>query len=275
MLEIVNGGIAPRVRGSLGLVGSAAAGGWHLGGAPAGASLPRAGRRPVSEAVTVAAGAGGGSLGCWSLERVRQAYMAMAAQYIDLFDGCGGMHADDLALITRHLSVRSGTVLDLGCGPGHLTAHLRSLGVDASGVDLVPELLHHARLAHPECRYVLGSMHRLPVADESIGGILCWYSLIHLRPDDLDGVLLELRRVLAADGTLVVGFFDGDDVVAFEHKVVTAWYWPVDDLADRLRRIGFAEVERQQRPGRDESGHRPHAALVATLGRSASAGVHA
>jgi SAM-dependent methyltransferase len=36
--------------------------------------------------------------------------------------------ADDLALIARHLSVRPGTVLDVGCGPGHLTAHLRSLG---------------------------------------------------------------------------------------------------------------------------------------------------
>jgi hypothetical protein len=29
-------------------------------------------------------------------------------------------------------------VADVGCGPGHVTAHLRGLGVDAFGIDLSP-----------------------------------------------------------------------------------------------------------------------------------------
>jgi hypothetical protein len=93
--------------------------------------------------------------------------------------------------------------------------------------------------------------------------MLAWYSLIHLPPDDLDGVLAELRRAMAPAGTLVVGFFDGDEVVAFEHKVVTAYYWPVDAFAERLRQAGFTEIERQRRPGVAEPGHRPHAAIAA------------
>ncbi len=189
----------------------------------------------------------------------------MAEQYIDLFGSIDQVHADDLALIARHLSIRPGTVLDVGCGPGHLTAHLRSLHVDATGIDLVPEFVDHARASHPDGRYELGSMDHLPVPDGSVAGILAWYSLIHVPPDELDGVLAELRRAMAPAGTLVTGFFDGDAVVAFEHKVVTAYFWPVDVLADRLQRAGFTEVERRRRPGVAAPGQRPHAAIAAVV----------
>ncbi len=189
----------------------------------------------------------------------------MAQQYIDLLGSIEDVDARDLALIARHLSVHPGTVLDVGCGPGHHTAHLRALGVDAIGLDMVPEFIEHARTAHPGGRFVLGSLHQLPVPERSLAGVLAWYSLIHLAPTKVDAALAELRRALAPGGTLVVGFFDGDDVVAFEHQVTTAYYWPVDELAARLTRAGFIEIERQQRPGIAAPGLRPHAAIVATV----------
>ena len=94
-------------------------------------------------------------------------------------------------------------------------------------------------------------------------GILAWYSLIHLPPPDLDKVLAEFRRVITPAGTLVVGFFDGDELATFDHKVVTAYRWPVDELAERLTRAGFTEVERERRPG--DGTHRPHAAIAAVM----------
>jgi SAM-dependent methyltransferase len=199
------------------------------------------------------------------LEQVQRAYGALAEQYIEVISGTP-MHEDDLALIDRHLSSRCGPVLDVGCGPGHLTAHLRSRGLDATGIDLVPEFIDHARATYPDGRYQLGSMDRLPVRDRSVAGMLAWYSLIHLPPDDLDGVLAELRRAMAPAGPLVVGFFGGDEVVAFEHKVVTAYYWPVDAFAERLRRAGFTEIERCHRPGVPKPGQRPHGAIAAMAG---------
>ena len=207
----------------------------------------------------------------------------MAQQYIELVSGKSSdgknspkkgsdskssrhkntMRADDLALIGRHLSARSGLVLDAGCGPGHLTDHLRSLDIDAIGIDLVPEFMEHARAAYPTGRYALGSMSQLPVPDQSIAGILCWFSLIHLPPNDIGSVLAELRRVAAPEATLVTGFFHGEEILPFGHKVTTAYYWPVDELSARLKRAGFTEVERLARPGVDESGRRPPAALAA------------
>lgn len=191
------------------------------------------------------------------MDEVGRAYGDMAEPYIELVR-TSEVAADDRALIERHLSIRPGTVLDAGCGPGHLTAHLRAHEVDAIGLDLVPAFIDHARATHPDGRYVLGSMRRLPLPDRSVTGILAWYSLIHLPPDELDGVLAELRRVAAPAGPLVAGFFDGDAVAPFDHKVTTAWFWPVDELASRLQRAGFTEVERSRRPG----GPRPHAAIA-------------
>ena len=187
----------------------------------------------------------------------------MAKPYIELFGSTAAVHPDDLSLIVGHLAIRPGAVLDVGCGPGHLTAHLRSLEVDATGLDLVPEFIDHARATHPDGRYQLGSMRQLPVPDRSVAGILAWYSLIHTPPNEIGDVLAELRRAMAPAGTLVIGFVDGDELVSFEHKVVTAYSWPADELSAQLQRAGFTEVERQRRPGTDEPGHRPHAAIAA------------
>jgi SAM-dependent methyltransferase len=195
------------------------------------------------------------------MEHVRQAYASVADLYIELFGASGKVHPDDLAFIERHLGARPGAVLDLGCGPGHLTDHLRTLGVDATGIDLVPEFIDHARATHPNGRYELGSLERLAVADHSVAGILAWFSLIHLPPRDLDRVLVEFRRATAPAGMLVLGFVDGAEVSAFDHKVVTAYRWPADEISERLARAGFAEVERLRRPA--EGHHRPQFAIAA------------
>jgi ubiquinone/menaquinone biosynthesis C-methylase UbiE len=197
------------------------------------------------------------------MDRVRQAYGAKAEQYIELFGTGAYMHTDDVDLITQHLSIQPGNVLDVGCGPGHLTERLRLLGVNVTGIDIVPEFITHARKTFPDSRYELGSMEQLPVPSGSIAGILAWYSLIHLTPADVDGVLVELRRAMATGGALVLGFFSSDELAAFKHGVVQAYYWPVNGLSDRLQRAGFTVVDRQLRAGVDEPGHRPEAAIVA------------
>jgi ubiquinone/menaquinone biosynthesis C-methylase UbiE len=200
------------------------------------------------------------------MDEVGRAYDDMAGPYIELVRTTE-VHDDDRALIERHLSIRPGTVLDAGCGPGHLTAHLRAREVDAIGLDVAPTFIDHARATHPDGRYQLASMRQLPFPDGSVAGILAWYSLIHVPPDELDGVLAELRRVVSPAGALVAGFFDGDAVAPFDHKVTTAYFWPVDELAARLRRAGFTEIERCRRPATTALGNRSHAAIAARTAR--------
>jgi SAM-dependent methyltransferase len=76
-----------------------------------------------------------------------------------------------------------GSVADVGCGPGRITAYLRELGVDAFGIDLSPAMIGVARRDHPGLRFEVGSMTDLDLADASVAGLVAWYSLIHV-PDD-------------------------------------------------------------------------------------------
>jgi len=178
---------------------------------------------------------------------VRDAYSSLSEEYIALYDG-DWLHEDEGSLIRRHLTGLPGAVLDVGCGPGYWTAHLHSLGVEVTGVDLVPEFIAHARATHPGVEFRLGSMTDLDVPEHSVAGVLAWYSTIHLPPGDLDRTLAGFRRLLAFSGVLVLGFFDSEDeVAAFDHAVVTAYRWPADVFAERLAKAGFTEVQRLRR----------------------------
>ena len=106
-------------------------------------------------------------------------------------------------------------------------------------------------------------MTELDAPAHSLAGILTWYSTIHMPPADLDRVLTEFRRLLAPSGVLVAGFFDSDTVVAgFDHKVTTAYRWPVDVMAEHLAGAGFAEVERLQQENVERPDRR-YAAIAA------------
>ena len=192
---------------------------------------------------------------------VQHAYSSVAQLYIDLLGSVQIVHPDDVLLIERHLGHLEGPLLDLGCGPGHLTGLLRSAGCDVTGIDLVPEFMSHARQSYPKARFEVGSLTDVARPDASVAGVLAWYSLIHFDPAHLDGVLTEIRRLLAPGGALVLGFFNGQVCEPFEHKVVTAYRWPVNEMAGRLASAGFVEVERLQREQQAE--RRPHAVIVA------------
>jgi SAM-dependent methyltransferase len=178
---------------------------------------------------------------------VREAYSSVSQQYIGLFKGGWHEHEDDTALVRDCLTGLTGPVLDLGCGPGHWSAYLHSLGVRVTGIDMVPEFISHAGATYPGPRFRLDSMTELDFPEHSVAGILSWYSTIHTAPRELGRVLAEFRRLLAPSGVLVVGFFDSDDeVAAFDHKVTTAYRWPVDVFAEHLAGAGFSEMQRVQ-----------------------------
>jgi SAM-dependent methyltransferase len=102
-----------------------------------------------------------------------------------------------------------GPVADVGCGPGHVTAYLHNLGVDAFGIDVSPGMVDVARAEHPELRFEVGSMTALDLGDESIAGALAFWSLIHVPDEVVPTVLSGFRRVLRPGAPLLIGFHVG------------------------------------------------------------------
>ncbi|MEU1495664.1 methyltransferase domain-containing protein [Streptomyces sp. NPDC005776] len=101
-------------------------------------------------------------------------------------------------------------VADLGCGPGHVAAHLDALGLRVRGVDVSPRMVDIARRSHPDLRFEVGSMHALGFPDGALGGIVAWWSILHTPPDLLPLLFAEFRRVLTSGGRLLLGFHAGD-----------------------------------------------------------------
>jgi SAM-dependent methyltransferase len=200
-------------------------------------------------------------VGVVQADDVQLAYSAIADQYIELFAGLEHVRADDVRLIEHHLGHVEGPVLDLGCGPGHLTEYLRSLAADVTGIDLVPEFLEHARRTYPAATFERGSFRSVARAASSVAGVLCYYSLIHVKPDEMETVLRGIRRLMVPGGAIVIGFFLGTTVEPFEHKVACAYRWPTEELAAVLDLAGFVVIDRLERPG--DASRRAQAVVVA------------
>ncbi|WP_369217873.1 class I SAM-dependent DNA methyltransferase [Streptomyces flavofungini] len=183
-----------------------------------------------------------------------------AAAYDDIAVRYAGLARDDLdrpsvdravlAAFTELARISGpGPVAELGCGPGPVTALLHKWGLDVFGIDLSPVMIDLARKAHPELRFEVGSMDALDLADGSLSGVVSWYSVIHAPAETVASYLAEFRRVLAPGGHLVLAFFEaeGGPLTAFDHKVTTAYRWPVDELAALAGEAGFTEVGRMLR----------------------------
>ncbi|MFJ8107349.1 class I SAM-dependent methyltransferase [Streptomyces sp. NPDC096132] len=187
-----------------------------------------------------------------SLRATREAYDAIAPAYAEQFrDTLRGRPLERGMLGAFAELVRAGgggPVADLGCGPGHITAHLSELGLKAFGVDASPAMIALAHEAYPALRFEVGSMGALDLADGELAGVLARASVIHTPPHELPAVVAEFHRILAPGGHLLVGFPAGEDpslpAQPYDHKVATAYRWSPDHFSGILRASGLVEVAR-------------------------------
>jgi len=101
-------------------------------------------------------------------------------------------------------------VADVGCGPGYVTDYLHQLGVDAFGIDLSPGMIAIARRDYPDLDFEVGTMTDLDLADDSVAGVLAFWSVIHVPDHVLPAVFAQFHRVLHPGCPLLVGFHVGD-----------------------------------------------------------------
>ena len=185
---------------------------------------------------------------------VLSAYSARAEEYAAALGRMAATAEADRELIARWARGCRGRIVDAGCGPGHWTAYLHDLGLEIEGVDPVERFVKIAREQHPHVTYRQGSFAGLPAG--FYGAVLAWYSVIHIPPQELPGTLASLRDSLQPRGSLLIGFFAGDRVEAFPHAVVSAYYWPLQDLGSLLERSGFEvlDLEHRRAPGARDHG---------------------
>ena len=176
-------------------------------------------------------------------DSLRSSYDFVAEKYESRFSDELENKARDRELLESFASTVGDPVADIGSGPGQIGAFVRKRDRRVIGVDLS---LGMARLAHVRLdAAVVADMRLLPFAPGSLGGLLAFYSVIHLQRTELDAALREFGRVLRSGGRVLFSAHEGQggvelDTFLEEPVPFTATFFELDDL---VRASEFAGLE--------------------------------
>jgi ubiquinone/menaquinone biosynthesis C-methylase UbiE len=160
-----------------------------------------------------------------------------------------------LARLLAFIQPREGQrVLDVGCGPGIVTATLARAGALAYGVDVTAAMLREARAAGAGGRYLRADVERLPCVDQSFDVTLARNAFHHLA--DPHAVAREMARVTRAGGRVVI-----EDMRAPDDPAQRAYHETIERLRDVSHTRTLTAGEMQEllaaaglRPGREVPG---------------------
>jgi demethylmenaquinone methyltransferase/2-methoxy-6-polyprenyl-1,4-benzoquinol methylase len=131
---------------------------------------------------------------------VKEYYDKRAPEYDDWYLGRGLFEARDRkgwdAELEQLFSVigalRPGRTLDVACGTGFLTRHLRG---DVLALDQSPRMLEEAHRQAPSATIVQGDAFALPFVDHALDRVFTSHFYGHLEPPERERFLAEARRV--------------------------------------------------------------------------------
>ncbi|HLU58739.1 MAG TPA: class I SAM-dependent methyltransferase [Pseudonocardia sp.] len=188
------------------------------------------------------------------LSATRAGYDAMAERYAAAFRAALEEAPLDRALLTGFAELvrrdhPDPQVLEVGSGPGRVTAFLHGLGLSVRGIDLSPAMVELARREHPGIGFAVGDMGELAAPDASLAGLVAWYSLIHVPAPRRPAVVAGFHRVLRPGGYALLAFQVGDDTLhldeAFGHEVSLEFHrLQPDEVATLLTDAGFEVTAR-------------------------------
>ncbi len=120
-----------------------------------------------------------------------------------------GRYAEPLAAVfTTFAGVGAGDeVLDVGCGPGALSAQLLSVGARVAAVDPSPPFLDALRTRFPDLDVRRGTAEELPYDTASFDAALAQL-VVHFMADPMAGIR-QMARVVRRGGVVAACVWDG------------------------------------------------------------------
>ena len=180
---------------------------------------------------------------------MRSYYEARAAEYDEWYEGTGlfasrdrpGWHAELRELTARLAALPPVRTLDVACGTGFLTRHLRGFVV---GIDQSPSMVAIAQSRLPEGLALTGDALALPFADGAFDRVITGHFYGHLEPAERERFLAEAARVAPELVIVDSALREGEPAEAWQerklndgtrHRVFKRWFTP-EALAAELGR---------------------------------------
>ena len=124
-------------------------------------------------------------------------------------------------------------------------------------------MVEHARTLNPGIEFSPGDMRSLEIEDEIFGGIVAFYSIIHIARAEVVAVLVEMKRILRPGGLLRLAFHIGNHILHMDEwwgrqVSVDFVFFRTEEMTGYLESAGFligevverepyADVEHQSR----------------------------
>jgi ubiquinone/menaquinone biosynthesis C-methylase UbiE len=178
---------------------------------------------------------------------VRLYYNTIAGRYFDLFKNELDEKECDRKLLDKFVSdlPANARVCDAGCGPcAHTTAYLAAKGLHVVGTDISENCIEIARRAHPDLYLSVMDMQSTAFADESLDGILAYYSIIYTPKKFLSVLFAEFHRTLKRNGKLFIAVKEGEgerviaDLLGSGLKTLFVWFTEAE-IRSLLQKHGF------------------------------------
>lgn len=188
-----------------------------------------------------------------SREQLAASYDQVARKYEARFLGELQEKARDRHLLEAFAASVGDVVVDVGCGPGHISAFVRQHGRTVIGVDLSFEM---ARLAIGRLdSSMVAHMCSLPLSGGQVGGLLAFFSLIHLPRAELGAALAECHRVLRPGGRILFTVHEGSGEVHVdnfldEHVPFAATLFELEELVGACHSAGLQITNVERMPPR-------------------------
>jgi ubiquinone/menaquinone biosynthesis C-methylase UbiE len=156
--------------------------------------------------------------------------------------------------------VSGGLVLDAGCGGGRDCQAFVERGFRVVGVDLSKKMLEIAQAFVKNGDFIQADLRKIPLDDDSVDGIWCCASLLHLKHSEVPRALAEFRRVLRTNAVCCILVKEGSGEEFVQETLSQGMrrfysYFREDEICQLCLSMNFSILSRHTTP--EESNQLP------------------
>ena len=161
--------------------------------------------------------------------------------------------------------VSGGLVLDAGCGGGRDCQAFVERGFKVIGIDLSEKMLEIAQASVKSGAFKQADLRKIPLDDDSVDGIWCCASLLHLKHSEVPRALAEFKRILRTNAVCCILVKEGsgeefvqDDLSIGMRRFYS--YFREDEICQLCLPLNFSILSRHTTPEKSNQlpGKRDH-----------------